>query len=285
MKKIFVLNLRGNIIGDSLREDALFQYLKARYPDSYVTTTGGTVVESIHKNNPNIDKFILIKELDNLTKDIPKIKKINYMLKAMIKSHKLMIGYDVVIITQKIKLPFLVLAKLSGVKEILKKEDLPYKKYFGRMYFTKDEENKIRRYLVKGRRIAINIESIDPKRCWNRNNYSVFIGRLLEKGYKVYILGLDNEYNKPLIDSFGHSIRNLIGKTSIRESALIIKNADLFVGNDSGLAHIAAAADTNSLIILLDSKVDILNDPRKCRAIKLRKPSVDEVYKEVLRLL
>ena len=46
-------------------------------------------------------------------------------------------------------------------------------------------------------------------------------------------------YSKELDDLFGNEILNLIGKTSIREMAALIKYSDFIISPDSGPAHIA----------------------------------------------
>ena len=46
-------------------------------------------------------------------------------------------------------------------------------------------------------------------------------------------------YSKELDALFGNKILNLIGKTSIREMAALIKHSDFIISPDSGPAHIA----------------------------------------------
>lgn len=46
---------------------------------------------------------------------------------------------------------------------------------------------------------------------------------------------------QPLLDAFPHAI-DLVGRLSIAEAAACLERADLYVGNDSGLMHLAAAA-------------------------------------------
>ena len=41
-----------------------------------------------------------------------------------------------------------------------------------------------------------------------------------------------------------NKIINLVGKTNIRQAAALIARSNLFIGNDSGLMHIAAAVST-----------------------------------------
>ena len=58
---------------------------------------------------------------------------------------------------------------------------------------------------------------------------------------------------------------NLSGKTSLRESGAILAGASLFVGNDSGPAHLAAAVGT-PLVVLSGA-----DDPQETSPISKRK--------------
>lgn len=48
---------------------------------------------------------------------------------------------------------------------------------------------------------------------------------------------------------FGHHVRNLVDRLTLRETAEVIAAASVFVGNDSGLSHIAAAIGTPTVMI------------------------------------
>ena len=49
--------------------------------------------------------------------------------------------------------------------------------------------------------------------------------------------------------AFPEHVRNMAGRLSLRETAEVIASAGAFVGNDSGLSHIAAAVGTPSVMI------------------------------------
>jgi len=284
MKKIFVLNLRGNIIGDSIRESGLFAFLKEKYKGCYLATTGGSIIKKVHENNPDVDEFFELKELNQLMKPISKAKKAAYVLQAMKKAIKYMRGYDVCVLTQRLTYPYKLAPVLAGVKTILQKDKLKYKRP-PKMYFSKKEQTAIKKFLKKGnKRVALNIESQEAARCWSMNKYIKLIELLIKNKYSVYLLGLDRDYNKPVVKKFDKKIVDLVDVTPIRQSALILKHMKLYIGNDSGLSHIAAAVDTNSITILINSTVDIMHDPKKSKVVKLRKPSVEEVFKKVNQL-
>ncbi len=81
----------------------------------------------------------------------------------------------------------------------------------------------------------------------------------------------------PLID--------LTGKTSLSEAAAILAAVDLFISNDMGLAHIAAAAGTPTIVIFgptnpettrpIGSNVQIAREPVDCSPCMLRDCPID----------
>ena len=81
-------------------------------------------------------------------------------------------------------------------------------------------------------------------RSWSINNFAKLIKYLISlENLQVIMTGGNSPpeqlYSKELDDLFGNSILNLIGKTSIREMAALIKHSDFIISPDSGPAHIA----------------------------------------------
>ena len=81
-------------------------------------------------------------------------------------------------------------------------------------------------------------------RSWSINNFAELIKYLINReNLQVIITGGNSPpeqlYSKELDALFGNDILNLIGKTSIREMAALIKYSDFIISPDSGPAHIA----------------------------------------------
>lgn len=67
-----------------------------------------------------------------------------------------------------------------------------------------------------------------------------------ERGTVPVIVGGPEEIElaRQLVPEIGTSALNLVGRTSLLQTAAVIRRCGLFIGNDSGLAHLAAAVGT-----------------------------------------
>ena len=86
-------------------------------------------------------------------------------------------------------------------------------------------------------------------RSWSINNYIELIRYLINRNDLQIILtgGIsptEKSYSEQLNTAFDDRILNLIGKTSIREMAALIKHSDMLISPDSGPAHIGTIMGT-----------------------------------------
>jgi heptosyltransferase III len=70
-------------------------------------------------------------------------------------------------------------------------------------------------------------------------------------GARVAIFGADDERAQcePILRALGHRAVDLVGRTDPVLAAAVIQSCTLFVGNDSGLTHVAAATGTPTLAL------------------------------------
>jgi len=89
-------------------------------------------------------------------------------------------------------------------------------------------------------------------RNWGIEKYVELIRRLIDKNYFAILIGgpFDSGKEKRILEKV-HSkkIISLIGKSTIKESAAVIKKCDYFICNDSGPMHIASAVNKNIISI------------------------------------
>ena len=124
--------------------------------------------------------------------------------------------------------------------------------------------------------IAVAPQAIAESRRWGSANYAALSEKLIDKfGVKIILLGAVNEYQAgEQIARDSGNIINLCGKTDIEAAAAILSLSRLFIGNDSGLAHLAAAVDT-PLVVLSGADRPSETSPISEKKIILIKDNLD----------
>jgi heptosyltransferase-2 len=92
--------------------------------------------------------------------------------------------------------------------------------------------------------VAVAPGSRWPMKRWGVEKYVDLTRRITEDhGCHVVLLGndLEAESTAPIAQAMGGNVTNLIGRTSILEAAAAIQHTVAFIGNDSGLMHLAEA--------------------------------------------
>lgn len=111
---------------------------------------------------------------------------------------------------------------------------------------------------------------------WPEEKFVLLVNKIIEK-YKVTVIILGDLKEKDLLLNIETGLQgkviNLAGKTTIIQSAAVINRADLFIGNDGGLLHIAAALKRKTISFFgpVDSKVYGPYPQDEARHIILRK--------------
>jgi ADP-heptose:LPS heptosyltransferase len=90
------------------------------------------------------------------------------------------------------------------------------------------------------KRACIQVGASGIARVYPRNQMGAVIGSLVRKGWEVFLLGAKGEIQLP--NGAPPTLRNLSDlNLTMRQSAAVVNNADVFLGNDSALLHIAGA--------------------------------------------
>ncbi len=95
--------------------------------------------------------------------------------------------------------------------------------------------------------ITLGPKSVAPSRTWEIGNFVELIDRL---DCQVVLIGSKSEFEagEKIVES-GKSVLNLCGKTNIEMAGAIISQSELYIGNDSGLAHLSAAVKTPLIVL------------------------------------
>ena len=88
-------------------------------------------------------------------------------------------------------------------------------------------------------------------KCWPLTSFQALVERLQPLFDGVVLLGDLNDADscQQLMEHMTLPCLNLAGKTELLQAAAVLEQATLFIGNDSGLGHLAAACDTPTLTI------------------------------------
>ena len=106
--------------------------------------------------------------------------------------------------------------------------------------------------------ICLGISASGPTKRWDINNYIKLAEKINEKiKCKFYLAGGKNDID--LINKFKNSSvgRDSLSfeKMNIKETLKYISGCDLYIGNDTGWAHISVALNVKALTIFCDSPV------------------------------
>jgi lipopolysaccharide heptosyltransferase II len=123
-----------------------------------------------------------------------------------------------------------------------------------RLYFSENEK-RVAKLLTGDRALPIaiapgggnNAKLFMPQKRWLPERYQELAERLIqEEQATLFVCGDASEAPllKSLADRFPKNVQILAGKMSLRETAAVISQCRLFIGNDSGLFHVAGAVGT-----------------------------------------
>lgn len=96
--------------------------------------------------------------------------------------------------------------------------------------------------------IAMNTDAVTIKN-YDRHFYHELTQFLLDKGHKLALIGLRDKYELGNMFSSHENFETYVGKTTLFEATRIIKDSKLFIGLDSGTAHIASGQGARSVIL------------------------------------
>ncbi|MDP3920188.1 MAG: glycosyltransferase family 9 protein [Candidatus Omnitrophota bacterium] len=100
-----------------------------------------------------------------------------------------------------------------------------------------------RRLADRRPRIVVHAEAGYPSKRWPAGRYSALIeGCLAENLGEIILIGTEQEQPALAVSKgWGDKVHDLRGRTTLAELPILFDGADVYVGNDSGPAHMAAA--------------------------------------------
>ena len=275
MKNICVLRLSA--LGDCCHALSVVQILQRQFPESSLSWVISENEYQLFRDIPNVDFIIVDKK--NLLKSFSQIffdkkKKIfdvlinlhasasaNFISMAIRAERK--IGYDKARARDKqnwfcneyiepVSNQHVADAMVGFLTHLDINEDKPSWKPLR----LQPEEELVKEHIFTDRKVCL-ISPCSSQRYGDKYNRSWPIERYIEiirylsenRGFQVIISGgrssIEMRYSEQLDKAeFQNTVVNLIGKTSIREMAALVKLSDLVISPDSGPAHVSTVMGT-----------------------------------------
>jgi len=282
-KRTNILVMRYRFIGDMVLTVPFLKNLRAAYPEARIDMLIEPLSGQILKGCPYIDSFIDldVKTIHKYSEGEKKGKIAGYIelirllrkkgydtvfvLKRSLSSAviaKLLgarerIGFDTEhrgwLLTKRVKYRDDTQHEVENFLDVLKAAGIPVGDTTLELWPARQEKKRAAGYLkdagVKRSDLKIVIHPVAslPAKEWPLDNCVRFCKKLLERyDVKLIFTGAPDDAAKynVLAKEFGDSAVNLCGRATLRECISIYRDADLFIGVDSGPMHIAAAAGT-----------------------------------------
>lgn len=274
-KNMKFLVVRYGTVGDTVFLSVALRELRKAYPNAQIDALVDVVAMNVLRNCPYVDNFIKIEgKYKNILSYMKCFKQYNtvYFFKsdsffskvAYLSGVKNRIGfgrteYDVS------KNHFLTMEIPSGENrhvvdcfcDMLMQSGVPVNNSNTELWTQKDDDILIKDFLssFKGKNVLIQAYSRMREKDWLDNYWVKVIEYLInEKNVNVYLCGGKKDsaaYDNLLTKLGGCKFPpvNISGKFSLSQTMSLIKYADMLIGVDSGLMHIAAAFKKSSILI------------------------------------
>jgi ADP-heptose:LPS heptosyltransferase len=251
MKVLFITSTR---IGDAVLSTSILNYIKNKFPNSSFYIATGKTSAPLFKNFQNVKKIII------LEKKFFKIHWLELWLQTFFNKWDIVVDLRGSIISfflfNKQKYVYKSINKnihrLDELAILMKTKHLPLPS----IPILKKDTKKISKDFLKLKNfIAIGASANWPAKIWPSKNFVKLIKMLLKekefgkKKFIVFFGSLKDLKNTKKITKHlkKFRVKNLCGKLDLIEVAAHLKKSRIFIGNDSGLMHIASAVGVPTL--------------------------------------
>ena len=251
MKVLFITSTR---IGDAVLSTSILNYLKNRFPHCSLYIATGKTAASLFKNFNNIKKIFILKK---------KFFKIHWL---ELWSRTFFNKWDIVIDLRGSIISYFLFNKKKYVyksinKNIHRLDELAILMETKHLplpwipVLKKDMKKISKDFLKLKNSIAIGASANWPAKIWPSKNFVKLIHMFLKEkqfGKKKSIVFLGSSKDLKNIKKITKhlkkiKVKNLCGKLNLIEVAAHLKKCKIFIGNDSGLMHIASASGIPTL--------------------------------------
>jgi len=97
--------------------------------------------------------------------------------------------------------------------------------------------------------LAVHLGAGTSAKRWPPRHWADLVARFLADGWRVVIVGGPEDAEATRDIQSDPNLHDWTGRLSVTETAALLERADLFIGADSGPAHLAACAGVPSVIL------------------------------------
>lgn len=280
IKKILI---RGtNWIGDAVLTMPAVTAVRKKFPDAEISILVKPWVAGLFENSPDIDRIIIYDDkkygrLCGKRKLVNDLKKNKFDMAILFQN-----AFEAAFLSFLAGIPvrygyntdgrgMLLTHKIALSDETLKKHQVWYyldllrplginieKPELSLKIGNKDKaaaSNILKKNRIKKDELIIGINpgaSYGHAKRWLPDRYAKLADRLIERhAAKIILFGSkdDKEVATEIASLSSHKLINLAGRTSLSEAIALIERSRLFITNDSGLMHIAAALNVPVIAI------------------------------------
>ena len=275
-KKILVLRYR--FIGDTILTVPFLRNLRRAEPDAYIAWVVAPGTAEVVKGIPYVDELIFwdpvtihadsrgthrtFSEKLAFIKDLRarKFQKV-YVLKRSFSSAIMgflsgareRVGFDTegrgFLLTRRVPYRH-EQHEVQNFMDVLRADGVRVEDDYLEIWTSPEEEESARQALQQEgvadaeKLVALHLFSAIPQRGWPLENFAELAERFHASGYRVLILGGPNDRGAfaEVKHLFPPGTVDMVGKCPVRVTMALLRRCALFVGNDSGIMHLAAAA-------------------------------------------
>lgn len=240
MKRILIIS--SNRLGDSILSSGLNKYYKNLYKDSYLTLVCGETPRDLFRYCEYVDEVIVLKKKKYSLHWLSLWKKVFFKKWIHIVDLRgTLISFFLLGVNKKI-------FKKNKTETLHKVEEVSRQvtgKIINPSIKFNLKSNRILSKFSKKKMVAICPTANWSAKIWPQDNFLAMINKLSNtktfKNFHFVLIGPVSE--KGMINKIKHhNILNMYGKLSLAEIYLLLKECKLYIGNDSGLMHLAALA-------------------------------------------
>ncbi len=292
IKKILFVSLSN--IGDAVMTLPTLIYLKKMYPSAKFDLICDARSAEIFQFFPSINKIYIRDKKGGISyqfRFIRKIRQTNYDLAVDLKTDFLLWFLRAKRKIHKVNNKSLHSVEKHFISICSNLKKIPDPK----IYIPTKLQNNIKKIFPSnnGKTIALALGANSNHKVWPTKNYVRLLKLLKIKFANIILIGSKNEMDKAQLFKklYTKKVYDFCGKLTLLETASVIKKSDFFIGNDSGLGHIASAVNTQSFIIFGDGEPDRYHPwgnksswyQNTEKDISLITP--EKIYKEVINIL